>query len=239
MLGTEQDSRCPLRIERELRQIAPPVGDPARLIERAQGLQRLPCRRDRGSRRWIEPGEFTRIVAAPLGQPQHERREIGSKHLGRIVRRAAAVACLFPQPIGNARSLTGGTARTLGGGRLARPMGHQMRRSRRSVEFGPPRKARVDHDRNAVERQRRLGDSRSQHDPAPTIRIATNGGALSGRIDLTMQRQDQRGGDPIDQPLMHPLDFTHAGQEGKNVPLLLAPGGRNRLSHGIFDRQLR
>ena len=54
-----------------------------------------------------------------------------------------------------------------------------------------------------------------------------------------MQRQDKRGGEPDFQPFPRAFDFPHAGQEGEDIPLLLAPGLRDGCRHGVFDPFLR
>ena len=239
MFRAEKNGRGPLRVERKLRETSAAFGNPAICIERAERHQCLPGRADGGGRRRIEPAEFKRVAAAPLSQRQNQRGKIGGEHFGRIVGRAPAMACLFPQAIGDARPLPRRAPGALGGGCLTGAMGNQMRGARRAIEFGPAGQAGIDHDGYAVERQRGFGNGGGKNDAAAPFGIAPDGSTLPRRIDLPVERKDECGRQTRFQTFAHPFDFPYAGQEGEDIALLFPPGGSDRLRHGIFHRELR
>ena len=224
MFRAEENGRGPLRVERKLRETCAAFGNPAICIERAERHQCLPGRADGGGRRRIEPAEFQRVPAAPLSQRQYERGKIGGEHFGRIVGRPPAMACLFPQAIGDARPLPRRAPGALGGGCLTGAVGNQMRCARRAIEFGPAGQAGIDHDGYAVERQRGLGNGGGQNDAAAPFGIAPDGSPLPRRIDLPVKRKDKRGRQTRFQTFAHPFDFPYAGQEGEDIALLFPPG---------------
>ena len=184
MLCTEQDGRCALRIERELRELGTALGYPPRLVERTQ---RRKCRAsgiDRGCGRRIEPRKAVWIGGPPLRERQDERSEVGGDHFGRIKGWPTAMAPFFPKAIGDPGALPGRTTRTLCSGRLARPVRDEMRGPGRAIEFGAARQARIDHHRHPVQGQRRFGNRGCQHDPAASVRIPADRGTLRCGFNL-------------------------------------------------------
>ena len=227
------------RVERKRGEPATAIGDSPFPVERAESLQPSPRRDERGLRRRIEPRQRRRVTSPPLRQREHQRREVGGQHLGRVERQTSGMCGLFPQAVGHARPLSRRAPGALGRGGLARPRGNEVGGAGRLVVFGPPGETAVDHDRHAVECQRGFRDTRRQHHPAPALRIAADRGALSGRFDLAMQRQDYRVAQSLGQPLAGPLDLSHARQEGEHVSLRFSPGRNDRLGHGFLYPLMR
>ena len=114
----------------------------------------------------------------------------------------------------------------------------QPRGPGRAVEFRAAGQAGIDDDRDAVERERCLGDGSCQHDPPTPLGIAPDRGALARRIDLPVQREDERIRQAAFQPFARALDLAHAWQEGKDVARLFAPGRADRLGDRVFHRDL-
>ncbi len=155
-----------------------------------------------------------------MRQRQHQRGEVGGEHLGRVERLAARVRGLLPQAVGDARPLPRRAAGALRGGGLAGAGGDQVGDAGGDVELGAAREAGVDHHRDAVERDRGLGDRGREHDPAAALGIAADRGALRGGLDLAVERQDRHLGQALGQPLAGALDLADAGEEGEQIALL-------------------
>jgi hypothetical protein len=149
------------------------------------------------------------------------------------------VGGFLPQAIGHARPLTRGAARALGGGGLTGARGDEAGNAGHLVELGPARKPGIDHHANAVERQRGLGNGRGQHDAAAPLRIAPDCRALARRLDLPVQRQDQRGRQALGEKIGGAFDIAHAGQEAEDVAGLLLPGLDHGIGHGLIGAELR
>lgn len=94
---------------------------------------------------------------------------------------------LFPQSIGDPWTLPGRAAGTLCRGGLGCRSRHQAGHPRRLVEFGPTGKPRIDDHRHAIQRQRSLGNCRSENDAPAPMRITADRGTLGLRLALSME----------------------------------------------------
>src|SRR5690606_28231114 len=121
---------------------------------------------------------------------------------------------------------------------LAGAAGDEVGNPRGKVELGAASKAAVDHYRDAVERDRGLGDARREHDPATAFGVAADRGALGLRLDLPVEREDRGTGEPLDEPLAGALDLADTGEEREQVAVLGAPGREDRAGHGLVGALL-
>jgi hypothetical protein len=103
---------------------------------------------------------------------------------------------------------------------------------------GAARETAVDHHRDAVERDRGLGDAGREHNPPAPFGVAADRGALRGGLDLAVERQDRYCGQPIGEPLARAFDLADAGEEGEHVAFLLAPGRQDRARHRLIGAHL-
>ena len=107
----------------------------------------------------------------------------------------------------------------------------------RRVEARRAAPAAVDHDADARDGQRGLGDGGGQHDAACVGR-AQRAVLLGGR-QIAVQRQDKRAA--ALQRGLGAADFRHAGEEGEDVAVMLRPvrrgwlGRRRRAGRGMGD----
>ena len=106
------------------------------------------------------------VAATPRSEFEREPGEVGLGDLGRAVLGAGAVLDLAPQPVRRARLGSPGASRPLLGRRPTRRHRRQPGHPAAGVEARLAGEAAVDHDADAVDGQRRLGDVGRQHHPA-------------------------------------------------------------------------
>ncbi len=217
----------------------PGRGNASCLVEGIQRPQPVLRRGQRGSGRRIEPRQAGRILHTPLRQRQHQRSKVAGEHFRRIESLAPGVAGFLPQSVGHARPLPRGAPGPLCRAGLAGTGGDKVGDAGGHVEPGAAGQAAVHHHADPVERDRGFGDAGGQHHAAAALRIAADGCALVLRHDLPVQRQDRRIGQALCQPLAHPLDLAHAGEEGEDIALLLPPCGEDRRCHRLLDPLFR
>lgn len=230
------------------------MGEPRRQREAGDGLavrgragvgvDRFQCRQadarfgDGGVWRRVEPGELARVGDAPDGAIQRQRGQVRFEDFGRVEAGKAGGRGLFPQAIGDPRHLSRGAAGALGDGGLAGAFGDEAGHAGGAVVTRPAREARIDHHRNTVERQARLGDRRRQHDLAAAVRVGCDGGALCPGFHAAMQAVQHHMLAKRVEPFRSALDLGHAGQEGEHAPCLLAQRGADRGGHAVLDPRL-
>jgi len=100
------------------------------------------------------------------------------------------------------------------------------------------RKARVDHDANAFDRQTRFGDRRRQHDLPPALRIGLDGAILRVIRHRAIQWKYRRVVErTIDEQAFDASDLSRAGKEYENVASVTASGVNDGRGNCSFERQ--
>ena len=198
--------------------------DGVQVGEQLAGLGERP---GRGS---VDEAEF--VPAAPGGEFQRERREVGLNDLGRSVSRAGAVFELAPEPVGSAGLRSPGAPGALfcrgAAGRHGGEPGHPGA----CVEARLAGEPAVDHHAHTVDRQRGLGDVGGQHDAAPPRLRRCERRVLFGQGEGAGEREHvDIAGDNVAEHRLGPADLSDPRQEHEDVAALFA----QRPLHGGDD----
>ena len=111
----------------------------------------------------------------------------------------------------------------------------QPRQARRRFIFRLARKAAVNDDAHAIDRDRGLGDGGGEHDLAPAPGRRTDCSVLRAAFHRTEERHDIGiGRDPVSQPLGRALDLAPSGKEGQDAAAL----GGECIEYGAGNRVL-
>ena len=152
-----------------------PSSKPARPLERAR-------------RRRIEPRERRRVAEAPGRELEQRAAEIDAQDLRQLVLAPADLLGARPEPDAAAGPEPAGASRALRRRRAADGAEPQPIEPRPRVEARDAREPGVDHDRHALDRERRLGDVGREHDAA--ARPGAERPRLLVERLIAVQRQD-------------------------------------------------
>ena len=203
----------------------PPQGRHAIGAGQVQALQRLPCCRQRRSRRLIDPGQSRAVGHTPHGQLQGRTGEVGREDLrGRSQRRTRPVR-RRAAAVDDAGPLATRPPGPLHPGRPRDPHRHQATHGAGHVQARLARQRGVHHHPHPGHRQRGLGHVRGHHDAPPPRRARGQGRILSARGQATVQRQDVHAlGSSTAQAGDDVVDLAGPGQEDQHVAGALGQG---------------
>ncbi len=163
----------------------------------------------------------------PGGAFQHEAGQFCFQNFRSVEGGQAPVQRRRPEADRSAGSLAAGAAGSLVGGGARDADSAQPGQAGRRVKARRPAPAAVDHDTDARDGQRCLGDGGSQNDAAGLRRPQS--AVLLGRRKIAVQRQDKRAA--TFQRGLGAADFRHAGEKSEDVAIML----RQRRSDGSGD----
>ena len=148
------------------RQLASMRGDAA---PRVQGTKIAEQGASLGQRHLWRGRQERQIIAAPQRQFQRERGQVSTHDLWRRKGGQGPVLALGPHAIGRAGGDAARAAGALVGLGAADPFRHKPRHAAARIKSRPPCPARIHNNPHVLDRQRRFGDRRRQHDLAPLL----------------------------------------------------------------------
>ena len=91
--------------------------------------------------------------------------------------------------------------------------------------------------RTPLDSERRLRDRGRQYDAAAPFGVAADRGALRGGLDLSVEREDERVGQALRQPLAGALNLADPGEKGEQVAFFLTPRREDSARHRLVGPQ--
>ena len=144
----------------------------------------------RRRRRRIEKRQRGGIADAPLREVEHQRGQIGGEDFRLGVGGERRGLRLVPQPVADAGLGAAGAAAALIDRGARGAHGLQPRQADVGLVARHPRQAGIDHDADALDGQRGLGDRGRQHHLALALRRRRDGAVLHGGVERAEQRHD-------------------------------------------------
>jgi hypothetical protein len=189
---------------------------------RWRNVSRVAARSRSATRAFSRLGSASTAASlAPGRQFQRQRGEVRLENLGRREGGQGTLLAPGPHPVADPRPQPAGAAPALVGLGPADRYRHQPRHAGAGVEAAAPRPAAVDHDADALDGQRGLGDGGGQHHPAAAARLALKRRALAGEGQGAVEwaYRDLRVAARQQSP--HAADLAGARQEHQRVALCL------------------
>ena len=202
--------------------------------------EQAPCFLQRRRGRRVEESQARWIGYAPLGEIEHQRRQVGGKNFRLGVGGERSGLRLVPQPVAHAGLGAAGAAAALidRGARGA----HGLQPRQRDVRFVArhPRHAGIDDDADALDGERGFRDRGRQHDFSRAFRRGRDGLVLHGGIERAEQRHnfDRRILHALSQKILGAADFGGARQKRQHRAGIGAQRRGNRIRHLPLQRRI-
>ncbi len=235
-----QDHPADARVDGQLREAPPDVGQRAVPVEGAELLQQRDAVADAAPVGRVEEREVRDVAELQRGHLQDDAGQVGPQDLGLGVPGPGGEVVLAVEPDRDAVGDASAPAGALCGRGLRDRLDRQPLHLGAPAVARDPRGAGVDDVADAGHGQRCLGDVGGQHDPSPRMRLKDL--LLLGRRQPGVQRQDLDilapqaslvGVAQSGKRVRRVADFPLAGQEDQHVPGCLVLEFPDRVDDGL------